>query len=201
MKKDNIISIVLFCLNIAIWLSLWKYFVGFEYLKHEICLRSTFIVFIIVCLFQLINEIKSDRKIEDINSSNSDDHNTNDSEHLRTIITIASSVILTISILVALPIFSNSSIGSNLHHPFLSSVLLSFISIFFGIFFIVSFQFGDYSFFNKKNIRKISSNALIHALGWACICVVTLILILDRQKKYSSHRVSSINIEEVQRSN
>ena len=175
MNKNNIISLFLIAVNFFIWFVEWEIVVGFHELRHEKILWLPFGLFCIVSIFQYINEWIEDAK----ENQSATDCDFDSRDHLKKIVSIASSVILAISILVSLHSIFNNDIDPFLKLSFLYSALVSFLWIFFGVFCTFSSE-SKQQILSKKTLLRIKSTALIHALGWASVCVAMIIIMLTR---------------------
>lgn len=175
MNKNSIISLIILIINIVLWFFEWDTLIGFHQLRNDKLLWFPYGLFFCVSIFQFFNE-----KIEDINENKSiTDCDFDSRDHLKKIITIASSVILAISILVSLHSIFNKEVDPFLKLSFLYSSLVSFLWIFFGVFCTFSSE-SKQQILSKKTLLRIKSTALIHALGWASVCVTLLIIMLTR---------------------
>lgn len=175
MSKNNIISLVILIINIVLWFFEWDKLIGFQTLRNERILWFPFGLFFSISIFQFINEWVEDGKEEHLQLG----YDVDAKEHLKKIISIASSVILAISILVSLYSIFNSKVDEYLKLSFLYSALVSFLWIFFGVFCTFSSE-NDQQILSKFFLLRMKSTALIHALGWASVCVVVIIIMLIR---------------------
>jgi hypothetical protein len=175
MNKNNIISLILIIINFVIWFAEWNTIIGFHELRNDVILWLPFGLFCIVSIFQYANEMT-----EEIKCTMANDNDFDEKDHLKNIINIASSVILAISILVSLHSIFNNKVSTVLRLSFLYSSLVSFLWIFFGVFVTFSSESKN-QIISRKTLLKIKSTALIHALGWASVCVTMIIIMLIRQ--------------------
>ena len=175
MNKNNIISLILIIINFVIWIVEWDIIIGFHELRNDTLLCLPFGLFCVVSIFQYVNEW-----IEETKCVTTTDSDFNENEHLKKIISIASSVILAISILVSLHSIFNGNVSPYLRLSFLYSSLVSFLWIFFGVFVTFSSESKN-QIISHKTLLKVKSTALIHALGWASVCVTMIIIMLIRQ--------------------
>jgi hypothetical protein len=100
-------------------------------------------------------------------------------EHFKIIVNIASSVILAISILVSLHSGIDDKMDTNLKRFFLYSAMVSFLWIFFGVYCMFPPGYEKRGVVSGLSVR-VKSAALIHALGWASVCVSLLMIVLAR---------------------
>jgi hypothetical protein len=175
MSKNNIISLIILSINFALWFVEWDSLIGFHELRNDKLLWFPFGLFFFVSLFQFANEWVEDAK----ENQPITDCDFDARDHLKKIVSIASSVILAISILVSLHSIFNNEIDPFLKLSFLYSALVSFLWIFFGVFCTFSSE-SNQQILSKKTLLRIKSTALIHALGWASVCVAMIIIMLTR---------------------
>lgn len=174
MSKDNIVSLSIIIINFVLWFLEWDALIGFHELRNDKILWFPFGLFFFVSLFQFVNEW-----VEDANHNSTIDCDFDVRDHLKKIVSIASSVILAISILVSLHTMFHNEVDPFMKLSFLYSALISFLWIFFGVFCTFSSE-GQQQILSKKTLVRIKSTALIHALGWASVCVTMIIIMLTR---------------------
>lgn len=175
MNRNNIISLLILIVNFTLWFIEWDSLIGFHELRNEKLLRFPFGLFFFVSFFQFINEWVEDEK----RCQEQEDCDFDARDHLKKIVNIAASVILAISILVSLHSIFNNEVDPFLKLSFLYSALVSFLWIFFGVFCTFSSE-SKLQILSKKTLLRIKSTALIHALGWASVCVSLIIIMLSR---------------------
>ena len=175
MSKNNIISLIIVSVNFALWFFEWETLIGFHELRNDKLLWFPFGLFFFVSIFQFVNEWIEDMK----ENQSTTDCDFDARDHLKKIVNIASSVILAISILVSLHSIFNNKVDPFLKLSFLYSSLVSFLWIFFGVFCTFSSE-SKQQILSKKTLLRIKSTALIHALGWASVCITIIIIILTR---------------------
>jgi len=171
--KNYIFSLILVIINFVAWFIEWGYIIGFSNLRHYSILFLPFGLFCCVSIFQFFNEWIEETKCATTNNTNLDNQ-----DHLKKIINIASSVILAISILVSVHSIFNNNVDNAMRIAFLYSSLVSFLWIFFGVFVTFSSE-SENQIMSHKTLLKIKSIALIHALGWASVCVTIIMIMLE----------------------
>lgn len=175
MTRSNIISLLIISINFLFWMLEWEHLIGFQELRNEYLLCFPFGLFVLVSLFQAGNEWFEDAR----ENQDDPDMDFDPREHLRKIISIASSLILAISILISLHSIFSNKVDPFIKLSFLYSALVSFLWIFFGVFCTFSSE-SKQQIISKKTLLRIKSTALIHALGWASVCVTLIIIMLTR---------------------
>ncbi|MBV5315247.1 MAG: hypothetical protein JZU47_18230 [Prolixibacteraceae bacterium] len=164
-------SLVIWIINISIWLLEWSIIVKYNTFRYEPIFYISFLGFLLISTFQFINEWVEEEKIN--GKSEKIVSELNGKDHVKTMITIGSSVLLSLSILASLPILKDS------YSPFLTfrfhlAALMSFLWIVFGVFWTLSSE-SQFQLLSIKLIRKLKSASLLHALGWAGTAAIMLI--------------------------
>jgi len=164
-------SLIIWIINISIWLIEWSIIVKYNTFRCEPIFYISFLGFLLISTFQFINEWVEEDKMNGKNEKIVSE--LNGKEHIKTMVTIGSSVLLSLSILASLPILKNA------YSPFLTfrfhlAALMAFLWIVFGVFWTLSSE-SQTQLLNLKLIRKLKAASLMHALGWAGTAAIMLI--------------------------
>lgn len=172
---NNVVSLLVAFLNVVLWLTEWHFIIGFEWLRHASLLWFPIVLFIVFSIIQYVSELVENAG----DNQQTMRREFNVGEHFKTIVNIASSVILAISILVSLHTVINEKMDIDLKKFFLYSAMVSFLWIFFGVYCSFSPDCEKRVLSARLSVR-LKSTALIHALGWASVCVSSLMMMLAR---------------------